>query len=95
MDPPPDLAVEIDVTSESLSKFPIYAAIGVPEIWRYDGHVVLFYVLTGDAYGEASESACFPGLAPALLAEVLEQSKTEGQSAALAAFRRRVERLQP
>src|SRR5438034_9295297 len=36
-DPPPDIVVEIDMTNESLSKFPIYAAIGVPEIWRYDG----------------------------------------------------------
>jgi Uma2 family endonuclease len=36
-DPPPDIVVEIDVTNESLGKFPIYAALGVPEIWRYDG----------------------------------------------------------
>src|SRR5439155_11054154 len=36
-DPPPDVAVEIDTTNESLSKFPIYAALGVPEIWRYNG----------------------------------------------------------
>jgi Uma2 family endonuclease len=91
-DPPPDIAVEIDVTNESLSKFPIYAALGVPEIWRYDGAVVRFYTLAGDAYREAPESACFPGLEPAALAEALEQSKTEGQTAALAAFRRRLER---
>jgi len=37
IDPPPDVVVEIDITSESLGKFPTYAAFGVPEIWRYDG----------------------------------------------------------
>src|SRR5438876_11238353 len=36
-DPPPDIAVEMDITNESLGKFPIYAGLGVPEIWRYDG----------------------------------------------------------
>jgi Uma2 family endonuclease len=91
-DPPPDIAVEIDVTNESLSKFPIYAALGVPEIWRYDGAEVRFYALTGATYSEASESSCFPGLSPTSLAEALEHSKTDGQTAALAAFRRRLER---
>src|SRR5207253_251827 len=37
VDPPPDIAVEIDTTNESLSKFSIYSALRVPEIWRYDG----------------------------------------------------------
>src|SRR5438876_5554095 len=44
-DPPPDIVVEIDTTNESLSKFPIYAALGVPEIWRYDGKRAYIYKL--------------------------------------------------
>lgn len=36
-DPPPDLVLEIDITSSSLDKRPIYAAFGVSELWRYDG----------------------------------------------------------
>src|SRR3954466_13251495 len=36
-DPPPELVVEIDITSRSVPREPIYAALGVPEIWRYDG----------------------------------------------------------
>jgi Uma2 family endonuclease len=39
-DPPPDIVVEIDITNESLGKFPTYAAFGVREIWRYDGEKV-------------------------------------------------------
>ena len=89
-DPPPDIVVEIDVTNESLSKFPIYSALSVPEIWRYDGRIAQFYELGVDAYREVVESRFFPGLKPATLAEALEQSKTEGQTAALAAFRQRL-----
>jgi Uma2 family endonuclease len=85
-DPPPDIVVEIDITNESLSKFPIYAALGVPEIWRYDSRKVQFYEITGDNYHEVSMSASFPGLLPAMLAAALEQSKKEGQDAALGSF---------
>ncbi|MGH8006933.1 MAG: Uma2 family endonuclease, partial [Candidatus Binatia bacterium] len=49
-DPPPDLVIEVDITSSSLKKSPIYAAIGVPEIWRYDGHAVTILRLAGSKY---------------------------------------------
>lgn len=88
-DPPPDVAVEIDITNETLSKFPIYAALGVPEIWRYDGNAAVFYELRGDTYHVVSESRFFAGLAPELLAGALEESKTMGQTAALQNFRQR------
>jgi Uma2 family endonuclease len=91
VDPPPDIVVEIDVTNESLSKFPIYAALAVPEIWRYDGNAAYFYSLSGDGYRSIPESRSFNSLTPQTLVEVLEQSKREGQTAALAAFRRRLE----
>ncbi|MBI4263726.1 MAG: Uma2 family endonuclease [Acidobacteria bacterium] len=91
VDPPPDIVVEIDVTNESVSKFSIYAALGVPEIWRYDGKMVHFYERSGDAYRGITESRFLAGLTPAMLAEALEQSKTEGQTAALAAFRQRIQ----
>ena len=87
VDPPPDIVVEIDITNESLGKFPIYAALSVPEIWRYDGSTVQFYELVGDKYREIPASRSFTGLTPATLVLALEQSKTEGQTAALRAFR--------
>jgi len=86
-DPPPDIVVEIDVTNESFNKFPIYAAFSVAEIWRYDGATVEFHERAGEAYRTISESRFFPGLKPQVLAAALEQSKTDGQSAALTAFR--------
>ena len=88
-DPPPDIVVEIDVTNESLSKFSIYAALAVPEIWWYDGTRVQFYERAGDRYGEISESRFLAGLTPAILAGALEHNKTQGQTAALRTFRQR------
>ena len=88
-DPPPDVVVEIDITNESLSRFPIYGALSVREIWRYDGKQVQFYELIGGQYHGLLASRSFPGLTPAMLAGALEQSKAEGQTAALRAFRQR------
>jgi Uma2 family endonuclease len=88
-DPPPDIVVEIDITNESLTKFPIYAALSVREIWRYDGETAQFYELGGEGYHEISESPSLAGLTPTILADTLGQSKIEGQTAALRAFRQR------
>ncbi len=49
VDPPPDLVVEIDIISLSLDKLPIYAQIGVPEVWRYDGLRLSILVLENGA----------------------------------------------
>ncbi len=87
VDPPPDVVVEIDITSESLGKFPIYAAFGVPEIWRYNGEHAQIYHLVNQSYIEAARSLAFTCLTAQALTDFIEQSKTEGQSAALAAFR--------
>jgi len=48
--PPPDLAIEIDITSSSLNRLEIYAALGVPEVWRYDGNEFKIYCLEGGKY---------------------------------------------
>jgi Uma2 family endonuclease len=87
IDPPPDVVVEVDITNESLSKFPIYAAFLVPEIWRYDGKQARIYHLVNQTYVERDESLSFPVLTAQAMTEFLEQSKTQGQTAALAAFR--------
>lgn len=56
VDPPPDLAVEVDLTSSSLDRLPIYAALGVPEVWRTDGDWFQIYRLAGDRYLEVPHS---------------------------------------
>ena len=89
-DAPPDLVIEIDKSNQSLRKLPIYAAFGVPEIWRYvvRSKKAEIYQLIDRAYVETPASRFFPVLASSILARFIEQSAAEGQSAALKAFRR-------
>lgn len=62
VDPPPDLAVEVDLTSSSLDRLPIYAALGVPEVWRTDGDWFQIYRLAGERYQEVPHSEVFSSL---------------------------------
>jgi Uma2 family endonuclease len=63
VDPPPDLAVEVDITSSSLDRLSIYAALGVPEVWRFDSEVLMVHVLRpGQGYETCASSAAFPYL---------------------------------
>ena len=75
IDPPPDLVIEIDITSPSLGKFPIFAALGIPEVWRYDGARIAIFTLAGDAYVEQPESIALPKVTSAVLSEFLDASK--------------------
>jgi Uma2 family endonuclease len=63
VDPPPDLAMEVDVTSSSLDRMSIYAALGVPEVWRLSTGGIAFHVLENGAYQERTNSVSFPQLA--------------------------------
>src|SRR5262245_60898960 len=59
-DPPPELVIEVDITRPSLPKFPIFAGIGIAEVWRYDGERVRFYSLEGAQYREIEDSVVLP-----------------------------------
>lgn len=80
IDPPPDLVIEVDITSPSLAKLPIFARLGVPEVWRSDGERVEILILSdtgepGDDYASAEASAAFPILTDELLNHFFERSK--------------------
>jgi len=62
VDPPPDVIIAIDLSHPSLDKFPIYAALGVPEVWRYDGQRVHIAQRTADTYTAVPSSAVLPGV---------------------------------
>lgn len=62
-DPPPDLAIEIDITSGSIPREPIYAKLGVPEVWRFDGRRLEFRKLAkSGTYEPIEASLSFPFL---------------------------------
>jgi Uma2 family endonuclease len=71
-DPPPDLAVEVDVTNSSLDRMHIYSNLGIPEVWRYQDEQLTFYRLTTRGkYVRMSRSRAFPVLTPQVLTDVL------------------------
>jgi Uma2 family endonuclease len=91
-DPPPDLVVEIDRTSTSLNRFPIYASLGIKEIWRIAGRRVEFHVLADELYRESATSCAFPFLTAQVLSEFLVRGLTEGERKVAKAFRAWVRR---
>lgn len=76
VDPPPDLVIEIDITSSSIKKLPIFAQFGVPEVWRYDGHQVEFLKLTRGAYVKSESSSVLPFITAEVLTRFVAESLT-------------------
>jgi hypothetical protein len=68
--------IEIDISRSSLDRFPIFASIGVPEVWRYDGMRVVIFTLAGGAYQAQETSAAFPGVTSQSITRFMEESKT-------------------
>jgi Uma2 family endonuclease len=60
--PPPDLAVEVEVSRSVIRRAPIYAALGVPELWRFDGRRVNAEELAGGVYRPLARSRFFPDI---------------------------------
>ncbi len=86
-DPPPDIVLEIDHTSGSLDKFPIYASLGVPEIWRLSKGTVQIHILTENGYEQSFASRAFPFLTSDALSRFLAEGLAEGERKATRAFR--------
>jgi Uma2 family endonuclease len=87
VDPPPDIVVEIELSHRSPGKLAFYAAIGVPEVWRYDGQRASIHHLSGLEYVDVSASVIFPVLTADELTARLRQLGIDGQQAVLASFR--------
>lgn len=85
--PPPDLAIEIDLTKSPVNKFGIYAALDVPELWRYDGKELKFYQLEAGEYIERESSLAFPIVSVQELNGFIEQIPIQGEVALLKSFR--------
>jgi Uma2 family endonuclease len=85
-DPPPDLAIEIDIISRT--QLNNYAALGIPELWRYNGRNLQISVLQDGKYIQTDRSLQFPNFPIAdLIPEYIQRSKTAGRNVAMKAFR--------
>ncbi|MDB5321935.1 MAG: hypothetical protein JWN40_3566 [Phycisphaerales bacterium] len=86
-DPPPELVVEIDITHRSVDREPIYAALGVREIWRWDGTKLECLELAAGAYRLRTKSLVFPFLTPADLTRFIRMRTRVGENAINRKFR--------
>jgi Uma2 family endonuclease len=85
-DPPPDLALEIDITSRTNPS--IYQALKVPELWRFEKGKLQINILQNGFYVESEQSAIFPNFPLAeIIPQYLEQSMSAGRNATIKAFR--------
>lgn len=74
-DPPPDLTIEIDIASSSIDRMGIFAAVGVPEVWRHDGRRLTFNIFRNGEYVVSKTSAALPGVDSLELTNIIEEGK--------------------
>ena len=96
VDPPPDLAVEIDITRRSIKRQPVYAALGVPELWRWNGKRLSVLLLRDGRYEKAESSGVFPFLPIPQFASYLDRLRAgESDLDVLRDFQQWVRTLKP
>lgn len=76
-DPPPDLVVEVDITHTDIDKLRLYASMGVPEFWRYNGETWRIYQLQNQDYQEVETSPTFDFVPKEKLYEFLSQAQQD------------------
>jgi Uma2 family endonuclease len=86
-DPPPDLVVEIDITSTSENSLQVYRDLGVPEVWIYNGSQLKINRLEERGYVECDRSLAFPSVAILEIVRFLEQAETMDYLELVKAFR--------
>jgi Uma2 family endonuclease len=86
-DPPPDLVVEIDITSRSANSLQVYTDLGVPEVWIYNGSRLRINRLENGKYVECESSLAFPSLPILEIVRFLEQAETMDYLELVKAFR--------
>ncbi len=88
VDPPPDLAVEIEITTRWIDRKSVYAALGIPEVWTHDGRSLTIYLLKEEGDYKISEmSKAFPELPLPELIRFIDQRTSLDETSLLRAFR--------
>ena len=95
VDPPPDLAIEVDISSSSLDQLGIYASLGVPEVWLYDGISLKVLQLQPDGtYTRQTQSPAFPFLPLEEVERFLARRDETDETTWIRSFRAWVKTLQ-
>ncbi len=86
-EPPPDLVIEVEYSRPKIDKLSLYATLGIPEFWRYNGTELRVYTLSGNKYTEVENSPTFTSVAVKDIPRFIQESKKIGQIAAKRNFR--------
>jgi Uma2 family endonuclease len=89
--PPPDLAVEVEHTAAVVRKLPIYAALGVPEVWHWRAETLAVHRLVDGQYVERPESDALPGFPLDQLRQALSRRTTVDETTFVREFRQWLE----
>ncbi|MDZ4848685.1 MAG: Uma2 family endonuclease [Pirellulaceae bacterium] len=87
IDPPPDLVIEVEITSSALRKLELFAAMGIPEVWRHDGERLQMYRLVDAAYEPIATSDGLPSLSIAMIESILAERFEKGETSLMKQFR--------
>ncbi len=92
-DPPPDLVLEVEYSRPAVNKLTLYASMGIPEFWRYNGSVLRVYRLSGKEYSEVASSPTFARIPVKEIPQFIQATRKNGEIATTRAFRTWVKSL--
>jgi Uma2 family endonuclease len=76
VDPSPDIILEMEMSRSALDKLPLFASMGILEVWRCDGQRVTILILAQNRYRESSSSLALPVLTNDIVTRFLAESRT-------------------
>ena len=79
-DPPPDLAIEVDITNPSLPRLPIYEALKVPEVWRFDGEQITLLQWVKGHYQTIERSLALPQVTAKMIQHFMDEAPKMGET---------------
>jgi Uma2 family endonuclease len=86
-DPPPDVVLEVEYSRSAIDKFKLYAAMRVPEFWRYNGTTLRIYTLENGQYSEVQISPTFVPVPVKEIPRFIQETKKNGEITTTRAFR--------
>ncbi|MDF5719299.1 MAG: Uma2 family endonuclease [Rhizonema sp. PD37] len=92
-DPPPDLVLEVEYSRPAVNKLTLYASMGIPEFWRYNGSVLRVYCLSSNQYSEVASSPTFARIPVKEIPQFIQATRKNGEIATTRTFRTWVKSL--
>lgn len=87
VDPPPDVVIEVEITTSAIAKLTLFAAMGIPEVWRHNGQKLQMFTQKDNGYTEVQSSIQIPGLTVSMIENIINRRFDLGENALIREFR--------